>query len=245
MKKILITRPMPEPVIAALEGFALDCRASNAPLSAQELRQSLAEYDAVLPTLGDAYDAGVFADVPDPRAKLLANFGAGFNHIDIAAATAAGIKVTNTPGAVTEATADTALTLILMSARRAAEGERLVRAGLWEGWHPTQMLGLHLTGKTLGIVRMGRIGQAIARRCHYGFEMAVKYTSRSPKSLDFPATYVAQLADLAAQVDVLVCAVPGGDETHHLINADILAAMQPPVAQDLDQFEQTVGAAQY
>ena len=100
MKKILITRPMPEPVIAALEGFALDCRASNAPLSAQELRQSLAEYDAVLPTLGDAYDAGVFADVPDPRAKLLANFGAGFNHIDIAAATAAGIKVTNTPGAV-------------------------------------------------------------------------------------------------------------------------------------------------
>ena len=102
------------------------------------------------------------------RAKLLANFGVGYNHIDVAAARSAGLEVTNTPGAVTDATADIAMTLILMSARRAAEGERLVRAGRWTGWHPTQMLGLHVSGKVLGVVGMGRIGKAIARRAALG-----------------------------------------------------------------------------
>jgi lactate dehydrogenase-like 2-hydroxyacid dehydrogenase len=114
-----------------------------------------------------------------------------------------------------------------MSARRAGEGERLVRAGTWEGWHPVQMLGLHATGRTVGIVGMGRIGQAIARRCHFGFGMAVRYHSRSEKTLDFPATRERSLHDLAAQVDFLVIAVPGGAETHHLIGADVFAAMQP------------------
>jgi hydroxypyruvate reductase len=103
----------------------------------------------------------------------------------------------------------------------------MVRAGQWNGWHPTQLLGLHMSGKTLGVVGMGRIGQAIAQRAHFGFGMAVKFYNRSPKEMPFPAEPVAELTDLAAQVDVMVIAVPGGAETHHLIDAAVLNAMQP------------------
>lgn len=228
MKRLFVTRPLPEPVLArARETWDVTVRESNAPLAPDELRASLRDYDAVLPTLGDLYSADVFEAVPAPRCKILANFGVGYNHIDVAAAKAAGIVVTNTPGAVTDATADIAMTLMLMSARRAGEGERMLRAGDWSGWHPTQMLGLHLSGKTVGVVGMGRIGQAIARRCHLGFGMEVRYFNRSPKTLPFEATRVDRLTDLAAQVDVLVAAVPGGAETRHLINAAVFAAMQP------------------
>ncbi|WP_375266365.1 NAD(P)-dependent oxidoreductase, partial [Planktotalea sp.] len=164
--KLLMTRPLPTPVLdAARQTFDVSVREDTSVLTGDELRASLRDYDAILPTLGDIYSAQVFADVPEPRAKMLANFGVGFNHIDVTAAKTAGLFVTNTPGAVTDATADIAMTLMLMSTRRAGEGERLVRAGAWEGWHPTQMLGLHLSGKHVGIVGMGRIGQAIARRC--------------------------------------------------------------------------------
>ncbi len=227
MKKILITRPLPDEVLDLLSGFDLVVRQENTPLGNDELRNALREFDGVLPTLGDAFSADVFAEVPAPRCRILANFGVGFNHIDVKAAAGAGVVVTNTPGAVTDATADTAMTLMLMSARRAGEGERLVRSGNWAGWHPTQMLGLHLTRKTVGIVGMGRIGQAIAKRCHFGFGMSVKYVSRSPKELDFPAENLRELGLLAGQVDVLVLAVPGGAETRHLIDADIIAAMRP------------------
>ena len=223
-----MTRPLPESVqAAARERFDLTVRPSTRPMTGEELRAALRDFDGIVPTLGDLYAAEVFADVPAPRARILANFGVGYNHIDVAAAKAAGLVVSNTPGAVTDATADTAMTLMLMSARRAGEGERLVRSGQWEGWHPTQLLGMHLGGKTVGIVGMGRIGQAIARRCLNGFGMNVVYHSRSPKSLDFAAQAMPSLLELAAAVDVLVVAVPGGDETHHLINADVLAAMQP------------------
>ncbi|WP_298841799.1 D-glycerate dehydrogenase [uncultured Roseobacter sp.] len=223
-----MSRPLPERVQAAARArFDVTVRAETGPLSRAEMLESLREYDAVVPTLGDLYDASLFADVPSPRCRLLANFGVGYNHIDVDAARAAGIAVSNTPGAVTDATADTAMTLMLMSARRAGEGERIVRAGAWEGWHPTQLLGMHLSGKTVGIVGMGRIGQAIARRCHFGFGMTVAYHSRSEKQLDFPATRADSLLALAGSVDVVVIAVPGGAETNHLINADVLAAMQP------------------
>ena len=224
--KLLITRPLPDSVVAAAQiDFDVTVRPETLPLSAQELRAALQDYDAVLPTLGDAFSAEVFADVQAPRCKFLANFGVGFNHIDVGAANDAGIAVSNTPGAVTDATADTALTLMLMSARRAAEGVRLVRSGHWPGWHPTQMLGLHVTGKHVGIVGMGRIGQAIARRCHFGFGMKVSYFNRSEKTLAFPAQRVDDLAALTAMVDVLVIAVPGG-ETKHMIDASILSCMQ-------------------
>lgn len=228
MLKLLITRKLPDPVLSkAREVFDVTVRDNTAPLSRDERVQSLSGYDVVLPTLGDAYSADVFDAVPEPRTKLLANFGVGYNHIDAKAAKAAGIAVTNTPGAVTDATADIAMTLMLMTCRRAGEGERMLRAGQWEGWHPTQLLGLHMSGKTLGVVGMGRIGQAIAQRAHFGFGMQVKFYNRSPKEVNFPAEQIADLTDLAAAVDVLVIAVPGGSETHHLIDTHILNAMQP------------------
>ena len=226
MTKLYMTRPLPETVQAAAREIGdLTVREITTPLTQDEMRAALRDYDGVVPTLGDMFSAEIFADVPSPRCKVLANFGVGYNHIDVAAAKAAGIAVSNTPGAVTDATADIALCLILMTARRAGEGERLVRAGQWEGWHPTQLLGLHVTGKTVGIVGMGRIGQAIAQRCHYGFGMTVAYHSRSPKDLDFPATPMDSLLSLAGVVDVLVVAVPGGNDTNHLINAEVIAAM--------------------
>ncbi len=228
MTKVLMTRPLPERVQEAARAlFDLTVREITTPLSDGEMRSALQDYDGVVPTLGDMFSADVFADVPDARCKVLANFGVGYNHIDVQAAKAAGIAVSNTPGAVTDATADIAMCLMLMTARRAGEGERLLRAGHWEGWHPTQLLGMHLGEKTVGIVGMGRIGQAISRRCHFGFGMQVSYHSRTPKTLDFPAERAESLLALAKSVDVLVIAVPGGTGTHHLINADVLNAMQP------------------
>jgi lactate dehydrogenase-like 2-hydroxyacid dehydrogenase len=224
--KLLITRPLPDVVMqAARARFDVTARASTLPLSAQELRDSLTGFDLVLPTLGDRYQADVFADVPAPRARMLANFGVGYNHIDVAAARAAGIAVSNTPGAVTAATADIALTLILMTARRAGEGERMLREGSWEGWHPTQMLGMHVSGKRLGIIGMGRIGKAIARRCQAGFGMEVVFFNRSPVAdPGVPARQVPMAEAMAA--DIVVVAVPGGKDTHHLINAAALGQMQ-------------------
>lgn len=227
MKTLLITRPLPETVIAAAkEHYVVTVRPETTPLSEAEMIESLQTYDAILPTLGDRYAEDVFAAVADPKTKVMANFGVGYNHIDVNAAAKAGILVSNTPGAVTDATADIALTLMLMTCRRAGEGERLVRNGAWTGWHPTQFLGMHMSGKTLGIIGMGRIGQAIARRAHFGFGMEIKYANRSAKETDFPAEQVATLHELAAQVDVLVLAVPGGADTQHLIDASVFAAMQ-------------------
>lgn len=229
MSRVYLTRPLPDRVLArARELFdEVEVREETVPLKIGQMRAALALYDGVLPTLGDMFSAEVFLDTENPRCKVLANFGVGYNHIDVTAARAAGVMVTNTPGAVTDATADIAMTLILMSARRAGEGERLVRAGKWEGWHPTQMLGLHVSGKTVGIIGMGRIGQAIAKRCHAGFGMNVVYYNRSEKDLAFPATRADSLQSLGEQADIVVVAVPGGAETHHMIGADLFAAMKP------------------
>lgn len=227
MKKVLIDRELPSEVYASLEGLEVVRRDQPTPLSMDEMCAALRDYDGVMCTLGDRFSAQVFAEVQAPRCKVLANFGVGYNHIDVSAAKAAGIVVTNTPGAVTDATADVAMTLMLMSARRTAEGERLVRSGRWDGWHPTQMLGLHVSGKTVGIAGMGRIGQAIARRCHYGFGMSVHYFGRSEKDLPFVATYHSDLKELGAAVDVLFTAVPGSEETRHLVGRDVLDAMRP------------------
>ncbi|MDE4097679.1 2-hydroxyacid dehydrogenase [Phaeobacter gallaeciensis] len=226
--KLWITRPMTAAVEArAREEFDVDIRPDTGVLSRAEMQRALRDYDVVMPTLGDRFDAEIFAAVPAPRCRLLANFGVGYNHIDVEAARAAGVAVTNTPGAVTDATADIAMTLLLMSARRAGEGERLVRDGSWEGWHPTQMLGQHVTGKTVGIVGLGRIGAAIGQRCHFGFGMKVLYTARSDKDPGFPVSRCANLSEMAAQVDFLVVAVPGGADTRHMVDEAVLAAMQP------------------
>ncbi len=226
MPELYITRPLPDSVLeAARAAFNVTVRTQTSPLKKGEMRAALVLYDVVIPTLGDLFAADVFDGMAGSRCRLLANFGVGYNHIDVAAARAAGIAVTNTPGAVTEATADIALMLMLMSARRAGEGERLVRSGKWTGWHPTQMLGLHLGAKTCGIVGMGRIGQAIARRAHFGLGMEIIYHNRSAKAIDVPARQVG-LNDLLAQSDMVVMAVPGGAETRHMIGAAELCAMQ-------------------
>ncbi|MFZ9949476.1 MAG: 2-hydroxyacid dehydrogenase [Gemmobacter sp.] len=219
-----VSRRLPERVMAELDrDFAVTCRDTTLPMDLAEVRAALAGFDALLPTLGDALRAEAFAG--PVRARILANFGVGYNHIDTVAARAAGLEVTNTPGAVTEATADIALALMLMTARRAGEGERMLRAGRWTGWHPTQMLGMHLGGRTVGIIGMGRIGKAIARRAHLGLGMSVRFYNRSPVAdAGVPATQVATLAEAMAS-DVVVVAVPGGKATHHLIDAAAIAAM--------------------
>jgi len=229
MPALFITRPMPETVLrAARDRFDVTLREANTPLARDEMAASLRDFDAVLPTLGDLYSAEVFASVPQPRCRLLANFGMGYNHIDIAAARAAGITVTNTPGAVTDATADIGVMLMLMTARRASEGERLVRSGEWGGWYPTELLGLHLTGKTVGIVGMGRIGKAVARRCHYGFKMRVVFFNRSPVAdPGMPAEQMATLPEVMRAADVVVVALPSGRETLHLVGEAAIAAMRP------------------
>lgn len=225
---LLIARPMTAEVEArARAEFDVEIRANTGVLSQNEMVQALQDYDVVMPTLGDTFGQEIFAQASAPRCKLLANFGVGFNHIDVAAAAAHGVQVSNTPGAVTDATADIALTLLLMTARRAAEGERLVRGGDWPGWHPTQMLGQHVTGKKLGIIGMGRIGEAIARRGHFGFGMQVSYIARSDKNPGFAASRMPDLKALAAEVDFLVVSVPGAPETRHLVDEAVLSVMKP------------------
>ncbi|MCB5198712.1 D-glycerate dehydrogenase [Loktanella sp. TSTF-M6] len=224
MKRLLLTRPFPDATIDAVRPHFDVTISDDGPLSVEAAALALQEYDAIMCTLGDGFTDMAFA-TPDLRCKMLANFGVGYNHIDVRAAKAAGVTVSNTPGAVTDATADIALTLMLMAARRAGEGERLVRAGQWTGWEPTQLLGMHLTGKRIGIVGMGRIGQAIARRAHFGFDMKVIYYNRSVKDVDFPARQVEELSGVMSQSDVVVVAVPGGGENVHLIDADALAEL--------------------
>lgn len=227
MKKLLITRAMPDATVAAARArFDVTLTAETDGLTTAQAASALRDYDAVLATLGDQFNAEAFA-TSDLRCGIVANFGVGYNHIDVVAAKAAGVAVSNTPDVVTDATADIALTLILATCRRAGEGERLVRAGRWEGWGPTQFLGLHVTGKRVGIVGMGRIGQAVAKRCHYGFDMPVIFYNRSRKDVDVPARQVDTLEALMTQSDIVVITVPGGGANTKLISAAAIAAMQP------------------
>ena len=180
--KILLTRRWPEAAEVRLqELFDVCLNLDDQPLSAGQLQNALGQYDAVLPTVTDAFTAEVFNAEP-LRTKILANFGVGYNHIDLEAAQARGITVTNTPDVLTDCTADIAFGLLLAVARRIGEGERIVRAGQWKGWRPNQMLGTKVTGKTLGIIGFGRIGQAMAKRAHFGFDMPVIYYTPHPPS---------------------------------------------------------------
>ncbi|WGI23025.1 D-glycerate dehydrogenase [Amylibacter sp. IMCC11727] len=224
---VYITRPLPDAVLEeARNHFDVTVRTQTLPMSDAETAAALAGYDAVLPTLGDPLSAGAFGGTI--RAKMLGNFGVGYNHIDVAAAQKAGMVVSNTPGAVTDATADIAVLLMLMTARRASIGEAAVRDGTWEGWYPTQFLGLHVSGKTLGVIGMGRIGKAIAKRCHYGFGMDVVFYNRSRVAdCGVPARQLDTIAEVMSAADVVSLSVPGGPANHHMIGAAELAAMRP------------------
>ena len=225
--RVLISREMPLEVVRLVEAkFDVTRRQSDFPMTALEAQAAMAEYDAILATFCDDFSATAFEGLHDAPCKLVANFGVGINHIDVAAAQRAGIRVTNTPGAVTEATADIALTLMLMTCRRASEGERMVRAGDWHGWGPTQLLGMHMSGKTVGIIGMGRIGQAIAQRCRLGFGMPIVFFNRSEKTIE-GCTQFPSIQAVMQACDIAVVALPGGADTHHMIEAQALSALRP------------------
>jgi len=209
------------------EEFDLTVNREDTPRSAGQLRTLLRQHDALGVTVTDRIDASVLL-VEDCRTKLIANFGVGFNHIDLDAARRAGISVTNTPGVLTDCTADLAMTLMLMAARRAGEGERQLRAGAWAGWRPTHLLGTRVSGKILGIVGAGRIGIATARRAHHGFGMSILLHSRSavdPGIVQELAAQTTGLDELLQRSDFVSLHTPSSAETHHLIDADSLALM--------------------
>lgn len=225
----MITRPLTEDVMArAAERYDVTARRDTAPMDGDELSRALSTHEALLCTIGDPLTEAVIAAADPLVCRVTANFGVGHDHIDVAAAREAGLTVTNTPGVVTDATADTALMLLLMAARRAGEAERIVRAGRWEGWHPTQLLGRHVTGARLGVVGMGRIGRAVAARAHRGFGMEVVFHNRSRvEDAGVPARQLDGLEAVLAAADMVVLTVPGGPQTRGLIDAGALAAMRP------------------
>ena len=224
-KRCLITREQVEPVLDALrESF--DLTVGRDPLDEAAAAAALREYDAIVPTLGDRFSAAAFEAAGEIRCGVLANFGVGYNHIDVEAARAHGVAVSNTPDVLTDATADIGLLLMLGTARRASEGERLVRAGEWKGFGPKGMLGTDVSGKVLGVAGFGRIGRAVARRGHLGFGMEVLYWNRSAKDPGFPVEKVETLEEMAARVDFLVVCLPGGRDTAGVVGAGVFAAMK-------------------
>ncbi len=226
--RIIVTRRWPEKVENELKSFTdAALNETDEVFGPERLKAALKEADAVLCTVTDAMTADILAEAT--QAKLLGNFGVGVNHIDLKAADEAGLTVTNTPGVLTDATADIAMTLLLMAARRAGEGERMVRAHAWSGWGPTQLLGTAVSGKTLGIIGMGRIGRAMAHRCHFGFGMDIVFYNRSPVSNSgIPgARQLATVEDVLEASDFVSLHCPGGGANRHLINADRLQAMKP------------------
>lgn len=229
--RILVTRRWPEAVERVLaERFDASFNASDIAMDSAALVEALRSFDAVLPTVSDRLPASLF-EPNDVCTKILGNFGVGYNHIDIAAAKARGIVVTNTPGVLTDCTADMAMSLLLTVARRAGEGEREVRSGRWIGWRPTHMIGTKVTGKTLGIIGFGRIGKAMAKRCHFGFDMDVVFYNRSKidtaEASRFGARQLDTVEEVLAVSDFVSLHCPGGGENRHLINAQRLAMMKP------------------
>jgi lactate dehydrogenase-like 2-hydroxyacid dehydrogenase len=227
---IVVTRRWPEPVEQRLRerypGVFLN--SEDTPLGHEGLRKALLEADVVLPTVSDRLPAELFSG--SIRTRFLGNYGVGYNHIDVDAAAKAGVVVTNTPGVLTDATADTAMTLLLMTARRAGEGERELRAGGWTGWRPTHMMGAGVAGKTIGIVGMGRIGAAVARRAHFGFGMPVVYydTQQQVPEHGVPeAKRLDTVDEVLEAADFVSLHMPGGGGNRHLIDADRLARMKP------------------
>jgi glyoxylate reductase len=229
--KVLVTRRWPEAVEARMaEVFDTELNRADVPLDSAEIRAAMGDYDAILPTVTDRLPASVF-DQPSARTRILANYGVGFSHIDVDAARAHGVTVTNTPDVLSECTADLAMTLMLMVARRAGEGEREVRAGRWTGWRPTHMIGKKVSGAVLGIVGFGRIGQAMAQRAHHGFGMKILVHSVPAAAPEVLASYEAEQVDtleaLLPQCDFVSLHMPGGAANRHLIDARRLELMKP------------------
>jgi glyoxylate reductase len=227
---VIVTRRLPEPVETRMkELFDVELRDPDTRMTREELAEAMRRCDVLVPTITDQIDAALIAQAGD-RLKLIASFGAGVDHIDVATARQRGILVSNTPGVVTEDTADMTLALILSVTRRIPEGLAVMQAGEWQGWSPTAFLGGRLGGRRLGILGMGRIGQAVARRAR-AFGMQVHYHNR--KRLrpevedDLEATYWESLDQMIARMDIISVNCPHTPSTFHLLNARRLKLLKP------------------
>ncbi len=229
--KVIVTRRWhPEVEAVLVERFDTQLNDDDHSMSVAELQDALRNADAVLPTVCDKVTAEVLG-ADNIRAKILGSNGVGFNHIDLEAARAAGLTVTNTPEVLTDCTADLALTLLLAVARRVGEGERHLRSGEWTGWRPTHMMGTSVTGKTLGLIGMGRIARAVAARAAHGFNMKIIFHDPFPPRAEdiagLNATQCSSPEEVFKQADFVSLHCPGGKDTYHLIGADAFKAMQP------------------
>ena len=226
---ILVTRRWPDAAEKALEEFfAPTFNEDDVPLTETQIAEGFAGHDALAPTVSDQITSEIIAAGAAGAGQLIANFGVGVNHIDLRAAAAAGLAVSNTPGVLTDATADLALTLMLMVSRRAGEGERELRAGEWNGWRPTHLMGRSLSGKTLGIIGMGRIGKAVAYRAALGFGMKIIFFNRSRVTdiTDYDAKQIDDLELLCARSDFLSLHCAASADTFHILNEERLKCMQ-------------------
>ncbi len=229
--KILVTRRWPAAVEARLaERFDTVLNRSDVPMTLPDLKAALKTFDAVLPTVTDLIGAEAL-NVAVPRTRILANYGVGYSHIDIARVSELGITVTNTPDVLSECTADLAMMLLLMVARNAGSGEREIRGGRWTGWRPTHLLGKKVSGKTLGIIGFGRIGRAVAHRAHHGFGMKILVQNRSAVTAEIlgqcNATQVESIEALMPRCDFISLHCPGGPENRNLIDERRLNLMKP------------------
>ena len=227
---VVVTRRLPEPVENRLgELFDVSLRDSDEPMSRSELAQAVKTADVLVPTLSDRIDAGLIAQAGD-RLKLIANYGAGVDHIDVHTARQHGILVSNTPGVSADDTADMTMGLILAVTRRMPEGLAVMQKGRWEGWSPTALLGGRIAGRRLGVLGMGRIGQAVARRAA-AFGMQIHYHNRKrlrPEiEEELGATYWESLDQMVARMDVISINCPHTPSTFHLMNARRLKLMKP------------------
>jgi glyoxylate reductase len=227
---VVVTRKLPDVIeTRMMELFDARLNLDDRPMSKTELIEAVKDADVLVPTITDRIDAGVLSQA-GPALKLIANFGTGVDHIDLATARSRNITVTNTPGVLTEDTADMTMALILSVPRRLAEGERLMRAGTWGGWSPTFMLGHRISGKRLGIIGMGRIGQAVARRAK-AFGMSIHYHNRKRVHPDLEteleATYWESLDQMLARMDVITVHCPHTPATFHLLSARRLKLLTP------------------
>lgn len=228
--RVIVTRHlMPQVETRMRELFDASLNEADVPMTRDELAAAMQDCDVLVPTVTDRIDADLIASAGE-RLGLIANFGAGTEHIDLAAAAARKILVTNTPGVFTDDTADIAMAGIIGVPRRIREGTGLVRSGKWTGWAPSGLLGRKLAGKVLGIVGMGRIGQAVAHRAR-AFGLEIAYTNRRPlpEALErmLGARYVADVDALMAEADILTLHCPLTDDTRHLVDARRIALMKP------------------
>ena len=228
--KVVLTRKLPDSIETRMrELFDAKLNETDDALSREQLVEAVNTADVLVPTVTDKIDAALIAAAGD-QLRLIASFGTGVDHIDLAAAKARGITVTNTPGVLTEDTADVALALMLAVPRRIAEGDKLARSGSWQGWSPTGMLGHRINGKRLGIIGMGRIGEAVARRAR-GFGLSIHYHNRKavhPEiESELEATYWESLDQMLSRVDIVSVNCPHTPATHLLLSRERLSLLQP------------------